>query len=120
VAASPAAGQYSVNESTGVYTFHTGVTNGTVALISYMYSTSVAGAQTIALTNQQVGEAPTFKAVFVNKFQSQTLTLVLNALVADSLGFGFKNEEFAMPEFAFGAQADATGAVGRLSGTGLR
>lgn len=117
VASGPTATQYSVNEGTGVYSFHASVTDGTKVKISYLYESTAAGAQTIAITNQQVGEAPTFRAIFVNKFQAQTLTLVLNALVADSLGFGFKNEEFAMPEFAFGAQADANGDVGRLSGT---
>lgn len=114
VASAPAAGQYSVNESTGVYTFNA-TENGTVLTFNYLYKTTSSGAGTLQINNQAAGEAPTFKAVFSQKFQLKTLTLVLNALVAESLGFGFKNEDFAMPEWSFAAQADSLGSVGRLS-----
>lgn len=114
VASAPAAAQYSVNESTGVYTFNTSE-NTTVLKLSYLYKTTASGSQTLQINNQVAGEAPVFRAVFSQKFQSQTLTFTLNALVPESLGFGFKNEEFAMPDWGFGAQADSNGLVGELS-----
>lgn len=114
VASAPATGQYAVNETTGVYAFNAG-DNGNVVKISYMYKSTATNNKTLKITNQLAGEAPTFRAVFVQKFQNQTMTLVLNALVAESLGFAFKNEDFAMPDFAFGAQVDAAGSLGELS-----
>lgn len=116
VASAPATGQYSVDETTGVYTFNTS-DNDDVVKISYLYESTAPGAGTVDIDNQAAGEAPTFKAIFSQKFQTQSLTLVMNALVSESLGFAFKNEDFAMPEFAFAAQADANGKVGRLSMT---
>lgn len=114
VASAPAAGQYSVNEATGVYTFASGE-NGNNVLISYLYKTTATGAKTLSINNQPAGEAPTFRAIFSQKFQGKTLTLTLNALVAESLAFGFKAEDFSMPDFAFAAQADSLGVVGELS-----
>lgn len=114
VASAPAVSQYSVNETTGVYTFNA-TDNTKVMRISYLYKSVAAGASTMTISNQLSGEAPTFRAVFSQKFQGQTMTLILNALVAESLGFAFKNEEFSMPDFAFGAQVDSTGVLGELS-----
>jgi hypothetical protein len=116
VASAPAAKQYSVNETTGVYTYNA-TENTSVLRHSYLYKSMAAGASTLQINNQLAGEAPTFRAIFSQKFQGQTMTLILNALVAESLGFGFKAEDFAMPDFSFGAQADSLGSVGELSMT---
>lgn len=116
VASAPAAKQYSVNETTGVYTFNASE-NSSVLRISYLYKTTAAGSGTLLLTNQLAGEAPTFRAIFSQKFQTQTMTLILNALVSESLGFAFKNDDFAMPDFSFSAQVDSTGSLGELSMT---
>jgi len=116
VASAPAAKQYAVNETTGVYTFNTSE-NGLAMRISYLHKTTAAGAGTVNINNQAAGEAPTFRAVFSQRFQTRTITLILNAVVSESLGFAFKAEDFAMPEFAFAAQADSLGSVGELSMT---
>lgn len=116
VASAPAAGEYSVNETTGVYTFNA-TDNSQAVRISYLYKTTATGAGTIKIENQLAGEAPTFRGIFSTKFQGQTLTLILNALVSESLAFGFKAEDFAMPDFSFAAQADSLGSVGELSMT---
>lgn len=113
VASAPAAGQYSVNEATGVYTFHT-TDNSKGVLISYVYKNTTAG-KTISLVNQIAGDAPTFQAIFFNKFQNESIYLKLNSCVADGLDFGFKTGDFAMPDFSFAAQADASGNVGEYS-----
>lgn len=114
VAMAPAANQYAVNETTGVYTFNASE-NGNALRISYLHKSTAAGASTLRIDNQAAGEAPTFRAVFSQKFQSQTMTLILNAVVAESLGFAFKNEDFAMPDWSFAAQVDSLGTVGELS-----
>jgi hypothetical protein len=116
VASAPAVGQYAVNETTGVYAFNA-TENAAVLRISYLHRTTAAGAKTLRINNQLSGEAPTFRGIFVARFQGQSLTLTLNALVSESLSFGFKTEDFAMPDFSFMAQADALGAVGDLSMT---
>lgn len=116
VPSAPAAAQYSVNETTGVYTFNASE-NGAALKVSYLYKTTATGAGAISIVNQLAGEAPTFRGVFTNKFQGQTMTLILNACVSESLAFAFKNEDFSMPDFSFGCQADSAGVVGELSMT---
>ncbi len=116
VASAPAVKQYMVNETTGVYTFNA-TENGSKLLFSYLYKSTATGSKTLSITNQLAGEAPTFKGIFSTKFQGQVLTLTLNALVSESLGFGFKSEDFAMPDFSFAAQVDSVGVVGELSMT---
>lgn len=116
VASAPAVSQYSVNETTGVYTFNA-TDNAALVKISYLYKTTAAGSGTLLLTNQLAGEAPTFRGIFYNKFQTQSMTLILNALVSESLGFAFKADDFAMPDFSFSAQVDSLGALGELSMT---
>jgi len=114
VASAPTVGQYAVNETTGVYTFNA-TDNASVMKVSYLYKTTASGSSTLNIKNIQAGEAPTFRAIFSQKFQAQTMTMILNAVVAESLGFAFKNEDFAMPDWGFAAQADSLGAVGELS-----
>jgi hypothetical protein len=114
VASAPAVSQYSVNETTGVYTFNA-TDNAQLVKISYLYKSTAAGAGTLQITNQLAGEAPTFRGIFYNKFQNQHMTLILSALVSESLGFAFKAEDFAMPDFSFSAQVDSTGSLGELS-----
>jgi hypothetical protein len=113
VASAPATGQYAINEATGVYTFAT-VDEGHTITVTYVYADATAG-KTIPLINMLAGEAPTFQALFFNKFQGKTVYLKLNAAVADSLDFGFKMGDFAIPGFSFMAQADANGNVGEYS-----
>lgn len=114
VASAPAAKQYTVNESTGVYTFNA-TENTSTLKISYLYKTTAAGANTLKLTNQIAGEAPTFRLLCAQKFQNQTMTVSLNAVVAENLAFAFKNEDFAMPDWAFSAQVDSLGVLGEIS-----
>jgi len=113
MASAPAAGQYSVDESTGIYTF-AAADDGKSVIISYVYKDTSAG-KTISLVNMLAGEAPVFQALFFNKFQGKTVYLKLNAAVADSLDMGFKAGDFAVPGFSFSAQADANGNVGEYS-----
>jgi hypothetical protein len=111
VASGPAAGQYSVNTSTGVYTFSSADNvSGVKVLISYTYSI-VATGQKFTVSNQLLGTTPTFKAKFYTTFQGQAISLQLNNCTSSKLTFDTKLEDFIMPEFDFSCFADASGNV---------
>jgi hypothetical protein len=112
-----AAGQYSVNPATGIYTFAAADANAAVA-ISYLYNIASAGKK-LVLTNQFMGYTPTFKATFYTTKTTQGaaagLALVLNACTAAKLSLPTKTDDYEIQEFDFSAFADATGAIGTLS-----
>lgn len=111
VASAPTAGQYSVNETSGVYTFAAADASKAV-LISYQYNV-VAGGSTIIIAQNLLGAAPKFKTVLSCRYDGQQIDLQLNACVATKLSFATKQEDFAMPDFEFSAFADDSGEVGR-------
>ena len=110
------AGNYSCNETTGVYFFATAENSSTV-LISYNYTD--ANGSNIVMVNQLLGSAPTFLVVLTETFQSNSLTLQLNACMSSKLTLTSKLEDFWVQEFDFEAFADATNTVGKLSMTNL-
>ena len=112
-----AAGQYSVNVSTGVYTF-AAADAGAALLVSYLYNNATAGKK-LVLTNQLMGYTPTFKATFYTTKTTQGtpagLALVLNACTATKLLLPTKIDDYEIQGFDFSAFADATGTIGTLS-----
>lgn len=111
VASGPTAGQYSVNESTGVYTFASADNNPAV-LVSYTY-TSAQG-KTISITNQLMGSAPTFSLILSETYNGKILNLQLNSCISPKLTLSFKNEDWTIPEFDFQASADSSGNIGSI------
>jgi hypothetical protein len=111
VAATPAVGQYSV--SAGVYAFNA-TENGVAMKLDYTYSIASVG-EKITISNQLLGQAPTFKAVFTQSYGNLRQTLTLNANVSNKLGFGSKLEDFVMPEMDFSSFADAGNNIGTWS-----
>jgi hypothetical protein len=111
------AGQYSVNLSTGVYTFAAADADAVVA-ISYIYTDATNG-KTVTITNQLMGVTPLFKATFYTvkaiEGVSKDMALVLNRCTSSSLSFPTRNDDFEIPEFSFSAYADASGIVGTIS-----
>jgi hypothetical protein len=111
-----AAGQYSVNLATGVYSFAAGDA-GAALLVSYLYS--AASGRKLVLTNQLAGFTPTFKATFYTVKTTQGvpagLSLVLNACTATKLSLPTRTDDYEIQEFDFSAFADATGTIGTLS-----
>ncbi len=111
-----AAGQYSVNLATGIYTF-AAADAGASLLVSYLYNSNAG--KKLALTNQLMGYTPTFKATFYTTKTTQGvpagLALVLNACTATKLSLPTKTDDYEIQEFDFSAFADATGAIGTLS-----
>lgn len=111
VASAPAAGQYSVNKATGVYTFSSSDNaSGVKVLINYTYNIAGSG-QKIAVTNQLLGTTPTFSAKFYTTFQSLPISVQLNNCTSSKFSFATKLEDFIIPEFDFSCFADAAGNV---------
>jgi hypothetical protein len=112
-----AAGQYSVNVATGIYTFAAADANAAL-LVSYLYNISGTGKK-LVLTNQFIGYTPTFKATFYTTKTTQSapagLALVLNTCTATKLSLPTKIDDYEIQEFDFSAFADPTGTIGTLS-----
>ena len=62
-----------------------------------------------------MGQTPVFQIVFNEQFGGKTLTLQLNACVAQKLSMPTKLDDWMMVELDFQAQADASGNIGFLS-----
>lgn len=106
------AGEYSVDASTGEYTFDT-ADEGLSVMISYSYT--VTTGQQITITGQFLGVAPTFLAMFKGTYGGKQATLQLNSCMSEKLSFATKLEDFTIPEFDFQFSMDASNTVGILS-----
>lgn len=113
VASAPTAGQYSVTVGTGTYLFATADTGKTV-LISYTYTIPGTG-QKLIITNQLMGNTPTFSGNFYSTFQNLPVTISLPNCASSKLSFGGKLDDYTYPEFEFGIYSDATNAIGTWS-----
>jgi hypothetical protein len=113
VAANPIGKQYTCNESTGVYTFNN-TQNASAVLVSYSYNDASNGKK-ISMTNQLLGNAPTFAAVFTETFQGKTITMVLNQCMSSKMALATKLEDFVIPAFDFAAFADSGNNIGSIS-----
>ena len=113
VASGPISGNYSCNETTGVYTFNN-TQNAVAMLVSYNYNDTANGKK-ITITNQLLGNAPQFIGVFTNTFNGKQLTLNLNACMSNKLTLATKLSDFTIPQFDFEAFSDAAGNIGTLS-----
>lgn len=118
VATPAAAGQYSVNFATGVYTFAAADANAAL-LISYTYNTATGGSR-ITLSNALMGTTPTFKATFYQAISpgsspAAPLALRLNACTSSKLSLPTKVDDWTISELDFMAFADATGTIRYIS-----
>jgi hypothetical protein len=114
VPSAPVVGQYSVGAG-GIYTFAAGDA-GKAILIDYLYTSATTGG-TIAISNQPMGLAPTFKAVLSGVTDGKTMTLILNQCISSKLTLPTKNEDHLIVEFDFSAMADDNDQVGTLTVT---
>lgn len=113
VANGPVGVQYSCNETTGVYTFNS-TQNAVAVQVSYTWNDTANG-KNISITNQLLGNAPTFSAVFTNTYNGQQQTLTLNQCLSNKLSFATKLEDWTIPEFDFEIFADASNTIGSFS-----
>ena len=115
VPSAPATGQYSVNETTGVYTF-AAADAGRAVTLHYTYGAGAAtDILTITGTNQSLGSVVDFKAVLTNSFKGRQTVLTLNKCISTKFSLPFKQDDFLIPSFNFSAQDDGTGNVFSLS-----
>jgi hypothetical protein len=112
VASAPAAGQYSLNATTGVYTFNTADTGKQVA-ISYEYSAAAGGAFW-NMTNELMGYTPSFTVLLQNEYDGKKLVVKLNRCVSGKLNVPLKNDDFAISDFEAEAFADSAGSLGYI------
>lgn len=114
VASGPSAGQYAV--SAGVYTFAAADVSASVKVfIDFNYTATSTVAQSMLITNQPMGNAPTFQFDLKIPFQGNVFNLTLFSCVATKAGMSTKLDDFTMPEFDFSAQAPGQANIGRLS-----
>lgn len=114
VSSSPATGQYSFVQGTGVYTFAAADT-GLSMFISYKYSATTGSKMVIS--NVLMGAGPVFSIVFNEIYNGNAFTVTLNQCTSTKLSFAFKNDDFNMSDFDFSAFADASGNIGTVSMT---
>lgn len=112
VASAPATNQYSVDESTGVYTFATADAGDSIK-ISYEYI-AAAGGQIWTMTNEVMGYSPSFTLLLQNSFDSKTMVCKLNRASSGKLSLPLKSDDFAIYDFEAEAFADANGELGYI------
>lgn len=114
VAASPALGEYSVNTSTGAYTFNAGQTGK--GYFNYRYtSTSPTTAKKLTLTNLPMGYAPSFRTDLYVAYGGKSYVMTLNKCISEGIKLGNKNDDFSTPDLSFKCFADDAGIIGTLS-----
>jgi hypothetical protein len=106
VASVTAAGQYS--ETDGVYTFDSADASAAV-LISYSYTVTTVGTQSILVPNPLIGPTISFAGLFyfTDPTTNKTGTCEIFNMVVSSNSFGTKLEDFVMPDFEASCYANA-------------
>lgn len=116
VSGAPGDGEYSVNSTTGVYTFN--VAQASVAMyFNYLYTDAATG-KTLTIDNTLMGNTPKFQIVLSEIYNSKYVTLVLYTCVSEKLSMPLKQDDYTIPELDFQAQANDAGQIGFLSVTG--
>jgi hypothetical protein len=105
-------GQYSVNPTTGVYTFSEADLGASVQL-NYLYTATTGN--TISLNNLLMGTTPRFQAIFTQVYNGNSLVLKLLACTSSKLTLPTKIDDYVINELDFEAYANAAGLVGTLS-----
>lgn len=117
VASEPTTGQYSVVETTGVYTIAVGDEN---TLFNVYYTYGVTTKQQITMSNQLMGTGPSFELNIQEQYTNNagvvgTIFIRLNACRSSKFTMPFKNTEYTIPEFDFTAFADQSNNWGLIA-----
>jgi hypothetical protein len=110
VASAPATGQYSVNTTTGVYTFATADATNSVG-ISYSYTVAGAAGTTLTYKNQLMGSGTVFGVTIFNSFRGKDLGLRFPAVTLSKLALPFKSEDYTEQDLDGDAFADDAGNI---------
>lgn len=108
VASGPTAGQYSVNLTTGVYTFAAADAN-TEVLISYQYTDSVNG-RTLTAKNHIQGYGPKFEMFLLESYQGNN-AIRLYSCRASKFSRPLKRDNYEIPDFEFEFYPNSAGKV---------
>lgn len=111
VASAPTAGQYTC--TAGVYVFNTADASK-VVFINYQYTSTSTTAKTINVTNLPMGYVPTFSYDMTVSYMGKLTTFSFPACVPGKMSIGFKNEDFAIPEFNASPYDNGTGVVMKI------
>ncbi len=110
---------YSLNVSTGTYTFAAGDA-GLSMYINYSYTTATGSL--ITINNQLMGTTPSFSLQLFESYTNNgvggTSTLILNNVTSKKLALAFKNQDWTMNDMDFEAAVNASGVLGTWSMTG--
>lgn len=117
VASAPATGQYSVNSTTGVYTFNLAQAS-TPVLLNYLYTSAATGGN-LTISNNLMGDVPSFQLILSQKYKAKSITMILYANISDKLSLPFKQDDYLVGEISGSAYADAANRIGRLSTTSI-
>lgn len=118
VASGPTTGQYTVNSTTGQYTFAAADTTH-VLQFYYTYSSSSTGT-TLAFTNPLMGAGPlsTLYLINYNQTTNKYLYLKFPAVLSSKLSLPLKLDDYTMAGLDYGAQDDGAGNIFTWSMTG--
>ena len=109
--ASEATGKYSVDVTTGTYTF---VAADEVALL-FNYTNTVATLNQLTLANQLMGTGPRFSVYMTTLYLGNYVNFVFNNATSEKLANPFKNTDYLKQELDFDIMADAAGNIGSLT-----
>lgn len=112
--ATPSTGQYKVSAA-GVYTFAS-ADAGKKVLLSYIHATSTGSR--LDITNRDMGAQPEFELILASSFQGKTALCHLFRCTSNKLDLPFKQDDFLLPESAFGAFANDSDQIGYMSFSG--
>lgn len=109
VASAPATGQYSV--AAGVYTFAAADTTKQV-FISFRYTSTSAGAQSITVNNVAMGAAPTFKLMLSCQYKGKSSLVILPQVISTKLGLlSTKVDDHSIASLELGVYSNGVGTV---------
>jgi len=109
VTGAPTVGQYSVVETTGVYTFAAADASAAV-VINYEYTDAAVG-NTVAVLNQLQGFGPVLEMYLSNAYNGDSKDMRLFAVRIGAINRPTKNGDYLITEFDFQAFANAAGQV---------
>lgn len=114
VASGPTAGQYS--HSLGVYTFSSADHSSAISVkISYAYTHTGLGGQTLVYANSLIGTNPTFQMDYSTILYGAEYNMRFYNAISTKLSMGHKLEDFAMPELDFSFFCNVAGNLFQLS-----
>lgn len=112
VASAPTAGQYTIDPSTGTYTFAAGDA-GKDVFLNYLYTGNTGN--TLEINQALMGTTPKFQLVLSQTYNGKAFTLVLYSCVSEKLGLPLKQDDYLIAEMGGQAQANDAGQIGFIT-----